>query len=352
MKRLVLAAVCAALLMWPAVAQAATPFTYHDDPVTGKVVALNDVLKLVWGYRSLRSESDIRSGGSLYGLWDKASDPRSQRNLVQTLPASGSISGHSTPSRAGVGGFGATKAYVKGSSVAISEVGLRGTLLDHSVRTDAAGNLRVAFTFEVADPKLTPTYRVTKEWTVTSSGVIGLHVSWVWLTSMATNDPCYNFAVSRDRGWQRVGWYSHSWMACDGVDSDGLDNHNSWTYDRSLAREGDSDYPTYHAQKVSFEGSPSARRLTIAVGAGRGGYESSGLFHLGYTTWRAVFAPYMQLTGEFSNYRTAAYGHEVRWGAWYSDDGGQLTPPNMPSRFRWITAGTSWDDYFTIRLGS
>jgi len=352
MRRLALAAACSVLLIWPAMAQAATPFRFRDDPATGKVVASNDVLKLVWGYKPLPSEGNIRSGGSLYGLWDKVRDPRSRRNLVQVLPAGDAISGYSTPSRAGVGGFGATKAYVNYSPYAISEVGLGGTLLGHSVSTDGAGSLRVAFTFAVSDIGLTPTYRVTKRWTVTRSGVIRLRVSWLWLTGMSANDPNYDFAVSRDRGWQRVGWYTHPWTACLGVGSDGWHNPNQWTYDRTLATEGDCDYPTYHAQKVSFDKSPSARRLTIAIGAGRGGYESSGLFGLGYTTWRDSATALLQVTGEFSNYRTAAYGHEVRWGSWFSDDGGRLTRADEPSRFRWIAAGTTWEDSFTIRVGS
>jgi len=351
MKRILLAVVCTALLVWPAATQAATPFIYGDNPETGKVVASNDRVKLVWGYKPLPSEGNNRSGGSLYGLWDKTRDPSCSRNLIQTLTTSDPMSGYWTPSRAGIGGFGATKVYVWYSPNAISEIGLRGTVLDHSVTVAKRGILRVDFTFVVSDPELTPTYRVTKQWTVTRSGVISLHVSWLWLTPAAANDPCYNFAVSRNREWQRVGWYSHYWTACLGVDSDGWANPNQWTYDTTLATEGDCDYPTYHAQEVTFDESPSASPLTLAIGVGRGGYESSGLFHLGFTTWQATLPPYEQITGEFSNYRTAAFGHEVRWGAWYSDDGGRLTPWYMPSRFQWIGPGTEWDDYFTVRLG-
>jgi len=357
MRRCLLVSVCTALLVWPAATQAATPFSYGDNPVTGKVVASNDRVKLVWGYKPLPSEGNNRSGGSLYGLWDKSRDPSCSRNLIQTLTTSDPMSGYWTPSRAGIGGFGATKVYVQGSPNAISEIGLRGSLLDHSVRFDAAGNLRVGFTFGVSDRELGPTYQITKQWTVTPGGTINLRATWLWLTTTAANDPCCNFAVSRNRGWQRVGWYSHYWTACLGVHTDGWGNPNQWTYDPTLAAEDDCDYPTYHAQKVTFDKSPSAGPLTIAIGAGRGGYESSGLFGLGWEIWydwdasHGGMPPAEQITGEFSNYRTAAFGHEVRWGAWYSDDGGRLTPPYMPSRFQLVHAGTTWDDYFTLKLG-
>jgi hypothetical protein len=306
----------------------------------------------------LPREGNNRSGGSLYGLWDKARDPACSLNLIQSLRAGGQLSGYSTPSRAGVGGFGATKVYVLGDPVAISEIGLRGTLVHHSVGVDAAGKLHADFTFVVSCPGHTPRYQVTKQWTVTRSGTVGLRVQWLWLATTAADDPCYNFAVSRNGGWRRVGWYSHNGTACLGWGRDGWSNpNNQWTYDKTLATEGDRDYPTYHAQQVTFDKSPSARPLTIAIGVGRGGYESSGLFGLGWRTWSSWNAthlglpPSWQITGEFSNYRTAAYGHEVRWGAWYSDDGGRLTQPDMPSRYQLIRAGTSWSDYFAVKLG-
>jgi len=360
MRRKLVLAVLICLVAAVAVSHRAAPassFTFRDNPATGKVVASNDRVTLVWGYLPLPGEGNSCSGGSLYGLWDKARDPSCSRNLIQTLKASDPVSGYSTPSRAGVGGFGATKVDVLGSSKAISEIGLRGTLLDHSVGVDAAGNLHAEFTFVVSGPGHAPMYQVTKQWTVTPGGTINLRAKWLWLTTAAADDPCYNFAVSRNCGWQRVGWYSHDGTACLGPGSDGWSIPNRWTYDDTLATEGDCNYPTYHAQQVTFDKSPSAGPLTIAIGVGRGGYESSGLFGLGWHTWSRWDAahggmpPEEQITGEFSNYRTAAYGHEVRWGAWYSDNGGRLTAPDMPSRFQLIYAGTSWDDYFTVTLG-
>jgi hypothetical protein len=134
---------------------------------------------------------------------------------------------------------------------------------------------------------------------------------------------------------------------------DGWSQTNQWTYDAQLATEPDMDYPTYHAQKVTFDQSSTCSPLTIAIGPGHGGYEASGLFHLGYTTWARVLgvAPLEQITGEFSNYRTTAFGHEVRWGSWYSDDGGRLTLPGSPSRFQIIPAGTAWSDDFVVKIG-
>jgi hypothetical protein len=348
---ILVAALAIGIWIWLAQRSSAT-FKVVDDPATGKITAQNDVIKVVWGYKPLPNERNNRSGGSIYGLWDKTRDPDCRHNLVQLIQWG---SGYSTASHAGIGGFGATKAYIDNSSTAISENGLGGKLTSKDVHTDARGAVHVDVTFRVSAPtERVPRYEITKRWTVDSSGVVRLTATWRWLVHSLVDDPNYDFAVSRERGWTRVGWFTHGAQDCRGVGSDGWANPaNRWYYDTKLATENDDDYGTMHVQKYTFDGSSLAAPLTIAIGVHRGGYESSGLFGIGAKTWASVSGvdPLMQVTGEFSNYRSAAFGHEVRWGAWYSDDGGSLTPPGAPTRYRSISASTTWSDDFTITFG-
>ena len=320
-------------------------FTVTDDTVYGKITAENAVIRVVWGYKLLASEYNNRGGGSIYGLFDKVTDPGCEHNLVQLIAYG---SGGSSPSHAGIGGLGATKASVNFVSGAITEVNSKGKLLSKSVQTLSDGSLLVDFTFQVSDPTGVPQYDVTKSWTVQPDGTILLHVSWLWLVSTQVNDPNYNFAVSRDYGWQRAGWFGHDWTTtlCNGPLANGwIDTDNKWVYDTAIATEADKDYGTKHVQQYRLDGAPTGTVLTIAINPGGGGYESSGLFNFGYNEWFPVDGTkaVQEITGELSNYKTAAYAHELRWGSWYSNDGGS-------TRFRPIAAQTTWSDDFTISL--
>jgi hypothetical protein len=320
-------------------------FTVTDDTVYGKITAENALIKVIWGYKLLSSEYNNRGGGSIYGLYDKVTDPNLQHNMVQLIAYG---SGGSSPSHAGIGGLGATKVSVNLISQAITEVNSKGKLLSKSMQTLADGSLLVSFTFQVSDPTGVAQYDVTKSWTVQADGTILLHVTWLWLVSTQVNDPNYNFAVSRDYGWQRAGWFGHDWTTtlCGGPLANGwTDSDNKWVYDTAIATEADKDYGTKHVQQYRLDGAPTGTILTIAINPTGGGYESSGLFNLGYNEWFPVDGAkaVQEITGEFSNYRTAAYAHEFRWGSWYSNDGGS-------TRFRPIAAQTTWSDDFTISL--
>jgi len=340
-------AAAAAKIVSPPLVTSPTTSVYNvkDDPTTGKIVAESALLKVIWGYRPLTTEYNNRSGGSIYGLFDKTTDPAAQSNLAQLYDYG---TGGSSPSRAGIGGLGSTKAYIRYSSKAITEVGTKGKLLAKSVEQLANGSLVVSFTYEVRDGDGVPQYRLVKKWTAAANGTIRLDCKWRWLASTAVNDPNYNFAFSRDYGWTRLGWYTHHWgpATCAGPGSDGVANPgNHWIYDEILATEDDDDYGTYHVQMYRFDGAPSGAVVTVAMNPGAGGYDSTGLFRLGYRTWQPVVGSnaIRQITGEFSNYRTAAYGHQLRWGSWFSSDGGT-------NRFQPIAAGTSWTDSMTIAI--
>jgi hypothetical protein len=324
---------------------AADPFVVSDDPATGKIVAENSLIKVVWGYLPLSSEFNNRSGGCIYGLFDKTTDPGLQHNLVQLIAYG---SGGSSPSHAGIGGLGATKAYINNSTKAITEVGTHATLLAETTQTLADGTLVVSFTYQVNDPNGVPQYQIAKTWTLQQSGKIALHTTWLWLVTTEVNDPNYNFALSRDYGFTRVGWLTHQWSptTCGGLGTNGLTNFgNKWVVDGSVATEADKDIGTKHVQKYLLAGAATGTKLAIAINPDNGGYESSGLFKFGYDAWAAVdgAGATQEITGEFSNYHTSAYGYELRWGSWYSNDGGS-------TRYRHVAAQTSWSDDFTIAL--
>jgi hypothetical protein len=328
-----------------AVAVLTYPIAVTDDPATGKIVAENSLIKVVWGYRPLSSEFNNRSGGSIYGLFDKVTDPGLQHNLVQLIDYG---SGGSSPSHAGVGGLGATKAYVNNSTRAITEAGTKATLLAETTNMLADGSLEVSFTYRVNDANNVPQYQIAKTWTLQQSGKIMLHTTWLWLVTTQVNDPNYNFAVSRDYGFTRAGWLTHQWspVTCGGPGSNGLTNlGNTWVNDSSVATEADKDIGTKHVQKYRLDGAATGTKLTVAINPDHGGYESSGLFKFGYDAWAAVdgAGATQEITGEFSNYHTNAYGYELRWGSWYSNDGGS-------TRYRQVAAQTTWSDDFAILL--
>jgi hypothetical protein len=326
-------------------------FTVSDEASLGRVVVENSLLRIVFGYSPTRAAYNNRSGGSIYGLYDRLTDPACSHNLVQLISWG---SGSSTPSHAGIGGLGATKAYLDNSSKAISEVGTYARPLAKSVTILADGRVKAVFSYVVRDWNGLERYRLDKTWTVSPTGGITLSATWLWLVPSLVNDPNYDFAFSRDYGWTRIGWFTHKWTGalCGGSGSAGFtDPDNAWIYDPTLATEGDCDYGTYHVQQYRFDRAPSGTVLTVAINPDGGGYESSGLFRFGYDTWYPADGANAihEITGEFSNYRTAAYGHEVRWGSWFSDDGGRLTT-NGISRFKPIPAGTTWTDTFAITV--
>jgi hypothetical protein len=321
------------------------PIAVTDDPATGKIVAENSLIKVVWGYRPLSSEFNNRSGGCIYGLFDKVTDPGLQHNLVQLIDYG---SGGSSPSHAGVGGLGATKAYINYSTRAITEVGTKATLLAKTTKTLADGSLVVNFTYQVNDLSNVPQYQIAKTWTLRQSGKIMLHTTWLWLVTTQVNDPNYNFAVSRDYGFTRVGWLTHQWspVTCGGPGSNGLtDLGNTWVNDSFVTTEADKDIGTKHVQTYRLDGAATGTKLTMAINPDHGGFESSGIFKFGYDAWAAVdgAGATQEITGEFSNYHTNAYGYELRWGSWYSNDGGS-------TRYRQVAAQTTWSDDFAILL--
>jgi hypothetical protein len=312
-----------------------SPFVVTDDGA--HITAENNVVKVIFHYKALSSEYSNRSGGSIYALFDKATDPGCLKNLVQVIAYG---SGGSTPSHAGIGGFGSTKAHASmtkptSSVSATSDNGTKGVLKYKSVSQYADGTVHASFTYNVG-----AFYSVHKVWTVRPTGLISLTVTYTMLVDHWTDDPNMNFMVSRDYGFRRIGWYGHDWTAtqCTGVGSNGwLDPANKWTYQAVGPTDADKDVGTKHVQQYQADGAQSGVSLLIATGPG--GYESSGLFAFGFAEWGSVG----QITGEFSNYRTAAYGHALRWGSWYASNG-------AVARFKFVKAGVSWTDNYSISM--
>jgi hypothetical protein len=436
-------------------------FTVTDDAGAGKIIAENNVSKCVWNYKALPAENSNRSGGAVYELYDKTNDPDCANNLVQVWDTGAGSDGWS-PSRAGLGGLGTTKALVNvdttSHSQAISENGSKGVYVSHSATgTDP---VVATFVFDVKDSvagRGWTHYRVTKVWTLTKTGSLTLSITYAWvghaetvhndgiLSNVATSvlfhagdgdklaaaptdhgnyhwaallehdgeviwlvgaggnvngldgrtatntftisrgyggttpvahaddsawtvlgeyvdDPNINFMVSRDYGYETLGWYGHDWTeaVCPGQGADGWNSiNNAWVQiGAGIGNTGPEyhtdatgaweDYGTKHVQKYRAASGDMMRALDIDAKPAAGGYCSAGLFHTGYDLWRAVGdsidQALRQITGEVSTYRTtASYGHAMRFGSWFSSDGDV-------TRFIPMPYGTTWTDTYVLTL--
>jgi hypothetical protein len=333
------------------------PNTVTNDTTNGKIYVENSIVKMQFNYKALSTDFSNRSGGAIYGLWDKST---SSSNLVQAFDFN--CSGCS-PSRAGIGGLGTTKTYVNPgtptSSNAISENGKNGKLLVGPEISNTSSGTSVRFIYQVSDQNSIAHYTIDKTWFVRPNGSIQLTGHWVWLRpGEQVNDPNWNFAVSRDYVFSQVRWLTHEWNTppCLGNGSDGLANPNAWRTSglgiglsnpdpATVPSDPDMtriDIGTKHVQEYEFD----APNLELHIGWGAGGYESSGLFATGYNSWyptKGVQAT-GQITGELSSYNLLpdAYGHTTRFGSWFSSDGSD-------ARFTTLV-GNEWTDVFEIKI--
>ena len=321
-----------------------------NDVSAGKIYAESPHFKAQFNYNTLPAEY---SGGALYGLWDKDT---ASPNLVQVLNLG---NGYYSPSRAGIGGLGTTKAYVNLSSQAITEASRRGVLVAGPDVTRIGSDVTVHFAYQVNDPAAVAHYRIDKTWLIRSDGSLRLTGRWTWLQpGEMVNDPNWNFAVSRDYDFSQVRWQTHEWGAppCNGQGSDGFATANEWRSSGLGVGLGDPDPATVpsdpnmtridigtkHVQEYVFD----APALKLHIGWGAGGYEQSGLFAIGYGSWFPTkgTAATSQITGELSSYNLLpdAYGHTARFGSWFSSDG---------STARFVPlVGTEWTDVFEVSI--
>ncbi|MHB1270921.1 MAG: fibronectin type III domain-containing protein [Thermoleophilia bacterium] len=344
---LLLGALLSVILLYPSnffsigQAQAAPGFTIADDASRGYVTAENDVVKVVWHYKTLPSEYNNRGGGNIYELYDKRTDPQAQRNMVAIVDYGTSGTG---PARAGHGGLGSTYVYEWGSGAAYADNGHLGTLVAKNSYIDPSGNavFEASFVIRSAMAPYADDYRVDKKWVVYSNGQIKLSLSMQFLRSFDATEPTYNFAFSRDYGWTTASSFGHHWEPdkCGGTGSDGNSNvHNLETVYNNIERSSDVDNQLLHSEKFGLYGQTNGDSIWIRMDNGGRGFENGGLFGLGTSLWGTTEDP----TIEYSNFSQLAYGHALRFYAWW---GGERTS----DRYKRVQAGTAWSDTVWIEM--
>lgn len=314
-------------------------FTITSNPATGYVTAENDAVKVVWHYRYMLNEFNNRGGGNIYELYDKATDPYMQKNLVAVV--NDGTAGTSPP-KAGIGGLGATYLYEKGYNVAIGDNGGQARTISQNSYIDAAGNAVFTASFIIAS-KIVPSadsYRVDKKWTVFPDGQIKLEMSMTILRTFEVSQIAYNFSFNRQYGWKDAVSRRHFWgqSTCN---NDGVTNNNNGDLQFSnVDQMADKDNSLMHSQSFSLYGQPSGVAASVKMDNQGQGFESGGLFSLGALLWGTTASP----TSEYSNFSNKANGHTMRFYAWWAGD------PPQSDRYRHITAGTKWSDTLWIEM--
>jgi len=320
---------------------AASSLSVSDNQNTGNVVVENDVYKVVLKYKALTQEHNNLSGGNLYGLYYKATDPHLQNNLV----AVANYGDGNSVIWAGIGGSGATRMYAADRSPASSgnnsfadllgDNNLSGVLLDHNIEQAGDGSVNISFTFDVKNQATgVAWYRITKHWTVYPDGRLSLTINRNFLREGYISEPGTVFSWDKRGGWSRFEKYGHQWGESDASDKmlsiDGIDNVDGQTWDT---------LNMFYPRWVRLAGSQSAPDITVEA---VDGFESSGLFNLGRTLWNGQSGATMEQS-VYSTSQVTAYA--MAWVGWWGGN-----PPNG-SRYRHVTGNTSITDNYTITLG-
>lgn len=319
---------------------AASSLSVSDDENTGNVVIENDTYKAVWKYKALAQESNNQSGGNLYGLYYKATDPQTLNNLV----AAANYGNGNSVIWAGIGGSGATRMYAAESSPVssgdnsfadlIGDNNLSGVLLDHRIEQADDGSIHISFTFDVKNQSTgVAWYQITKEWVAYPDSHLNLTINRKILRDGYISEPGTVFSWDKRGGWTRFEKYGHQWGEGDASDKmisiNGIDSVDGETWD-SL----NMFYPRW----VRLAGSQSAPDITVEA---VGGFESSGLFNLGRSLWNGPSGATMEQS-VFGTSQVTAYA--MAWLGWFGGN-----PPNG-SRYRHVTAQTSITDNYTVTL--
>ncbi|MHB1389869.1 MAG: hypothetical protein ACYCXF_01345 [Thermoleophilia bacterium] len=323
-------------------------FSFTLDALYGHVTVENDTLKVVWHDRITSAEFNNRGGGSIYELYDKRTDPMMQHNLV-ALNNTGE--NETTPNMPGIGGLGATHIWELGRSVSASDNARFSRLIGETHYIDNDGNAVFQASFIVksslqqylANESTRPdNYRVDKTWTVFPNGQIKLDITMGILRNIMAAEPAYDFSFSHDYGWTTAGSLGHKWdWRCGGDHSDGVNNTNNYqTTIANINSTPDYDNQLLHSEFFSLYGRSGGSAVRVKMDNGGKGFENGGLFDLGNRIWGNTNNP----TIEYSNYSQQAYGHTLRYFAWW----GGSPPPD--SRHKLLTAGTTWSDSVWIEV--
>lgn len=321
---------------------ASASFNVSDDPGTGRVSVENDLYKAIWNYKTDPARSNNQSGGNLYGLYYKPTDPLQSNNLISVANQG---NGNAVIC-SGVGGSGQTRMYAADSPPPassnysfgdlIGDNNLSGTLLDHHIQQNSDGSVSITFTYDVRNQATGVSwYRAEKQWVVYPDGHLTLTINRQFLRSGYISEPGTSFLWDKaGGGWTRFEKYGHGWSEDSSQDRmvsiQGIDTVNEKTWD-SLNQF----YPLW----TRMAGSATAPDITVTA---VGGFESSGLFGLGQTAWNGSSGATME-QNVFGNSLVTTYG--MIWTGWWGGN-----PPNG-SRYKFVSAPTAISDIYQITLG-
>jgi len=316
----------------------------QEDTTAGHITIETPVIKAVWHYKTLPTESYNQGGGNLYELYYKPLDSGLKQNLISYATYGNE---RSTPLWAGIGGVGSTVMYAvdipPGSSQTnsfsdiISDNNLSGALKSHTVTTDDQGNAVLTFVYQVHNQSTGKEwYQVTKRWTVEPGGVIHLNVDWSLLAAGYFSEIAVRSNWSYNVGWTHFSKYGRDWLDSDlsprYLVGSNIENETAQCWD---------DLNRFHPDWVAYTGSPFAPTVKMSADNNGLGFRGGGLYQLGATAWASPANP----TEEQCSILGGVQGtHTISWMSWWGGN------PPLGKRYRWLNAGTAWSDSFRIDL--
>ena len=321
-----------------------------EDTVNGRITVETQDIKGIWHYKALPSENYCQSGGNLFELFYKPTDPGMVNNLVNYAPDQMSHWGHggATGRWLGVGGIGATDIYAADQPPAdtgnnnfadnFADNNLSGELESHSVYNDASGNAVLTFSYKVHDQSTGKAwYRVLKKWTIHPDGIIDLSVDWSIVSSGYFSEPTVHNRWSGRMKWDRWVKYGAEWsqqvnppkyllsvgnLAETYLPPSGEATANAW-----------SSLNAFQSDWLAFVDSPYAPNIVIHNQMGNS-VGSFGRTVLEQNIYQITVGNTDQILG----------GYGAAWATWW---GGK---PPKGNRYQWLDAGTTWHHGFQFEL--
>ncbi len=323
---------------------ATNSLSLNEDVNNGFITVETGTIKAVWHYKALPSESYNQSGGNLYELYYKPMDPNATRNLVAYANYGNQSS---TTLWAGIGGVGGTDMYAtdmppgpsgtNSFTDVISDNNASGTLISHSAIIDSQGNAVLTFVYNIHNQSTGKDwYSVTKTWTVEPSGAIHESVNWKLLASGYFSEIALRSGWSYYAGWDRFSKYGRNWLAPNSdtyvLGHDNIENETAQSWD-NLNR--------FQPDWAALTGSTVAPTVKMSADNSGLGFRGSGSYQLGAKVWGTGAESMEEQCSELGGVTGA---QDINWMAWWSGN-----PPNG-SRYKWLTAGTTWSDSYRIDL--
>lgn len=324
----------------------------QDDTVNGRVTLETDSIKAVWHYKTLPGESNNQGGGSLYELYYKPMDAGLQKNLVSFANRPNWGDGRSYV-MVGIGGIGSSGMYATNQPPAtgtnsfddlVSDNNLGGELLSYSIDSDASGNTILVFSFAVKSQSTNSInqpaggywYRVDKKWIVEPDGLIHLEVTRTILSTGYFSEPAVrmNWSGETNVGWNKFEKYGRDWGS-----------PNNPLYYRAIADISQEQgscfnyFNTFHPDWIALTGSESAPSVKVVSDNEGRGFTGSGSYALGASMWGPASSSVEQCS-----FKQAVSSYGIGWYAWWGGN-----PPGQ-TRYKQLTAGTTWKDTFRIEL--